>query len=97
MNVYLVRTVGGPHPGDRISDGPWPLPDRLPDEGGEYVKVGQSQLDADVPHVMRGAQYEWRSSTGAERCVYCGNEILDGETGDIAHEECWSARQSNTH
>jgi len=57
---YLVRTVGGPHPGDRVSQGPWPLPDSLPDEGGQYVKVSESQLPPDLsPHVMRGAQYHW--------------------------------------
>jgi len=64
--VFLVRTIGGPFPGDRQSHGPWPLPDTLPDPEmrGEYVKVGQSQLPDGFrsPHVMRGVQYEWRAA-----------------------------------
>lgn len=65
--TYLIRTTGGPHPGDRQHPGPWPLPDRLEDEGGFYRKVGESQLTEDHPHVMRGAQYEWVAEAGEKR------------------------------
>jgi hypothetical protein len=63
---FLIRTVGGPHPGTRIAPAdvmPWPLPDALPDERGRYVKRSESQLppQADGSHVMRGAEYEWEA------------------------------------
>lgn len=61
--IFLIRTVGGPWPGDRQSDGPWPLPDELPPLGpwsGRYVKTAESQLPANVPGVIRGATYEWQ-------------------------------------
>jgi len=58
---FLLRTVGGPHPGSRVSPGPWPLPAELLDEGGKYVKESESQLPPQPPdgHLMRGAQYIW--------------------------------------
>jgi hypothetical protein len=58
---YIMRTVGGPFPGDRVHPGPWPLPDVLPDpeDRGEYRKVAESQLPEDLPGLIRGAQYEW--------------------------------------
>ena len=60
--VVMMRTDGGPHPGDRLVDTgvlPWPLPDALPDEGGQYVKVSESQIPHEIPGVLRGAQYRW--------------------------------------
>lgn len=63
MSAYLIRMVGGPHPGDRQHSGPWPLPDRFEDENGYYRKIAQSILPEDVPGVMRGAQYEWVAET----------------------------------
>jgi hypothetical protein len=62
---FMLRTVGGPHPGTRVAtdqEMPWPLPDELPDEGGRYVKVSESALPpmSTDSHVMRGAEYEWR-------------------------------------
>jgi len=64
--VILIRTVGGPFPGDRQGHG-WPPPETLPDpEGrGEYVKVRQSALPMPVKHVIRGAEYAWRPIEGA--------------------------------
>lgn len=49
---YLIRTVGGPYPGDRVvRERDWPPPDRLPvpDSSGEYVKTS-------------GAEYRWQPS-----------------------------------
>lgn len=65
---YLMRTIGGPFPGDRVSPGPWPLPDSLsvPGEDGAYVKVRESQLTDDLPGVMRGAEYEWHKEPDRE-------------------------------
>lgn len=74
--VFLIRTVGGPHPGSRFvtqeNGGEvygWPLPEELADEGGVYVKVSESQLGPVEPDaaVMRGAQYEWREGAKARR------------------------------
>lgn len=63
---FLIRTVGGPHPGDRTAPPhwPWPLPDRLPDTGGHYHKVGESQLPP-IKGVIRGAEYRWHEANGA--------------------------------
>ena len=67
---YLIRTVGGPHDGEsrvvpRDMFG-WPLPDELPlpESGGMYVKIRESQLPAEIDEsefVMRGAEYEWQA------------------------------------
>ena len=74
-DFYLLRTVGGPHPGDRTlpldwehPDGKkgWPLPDTLPvDDSGYYKKVAESNLpDDSFDMVARGAQYEWVDTAG---------------------------------
>ena len=63
----LLRMSGGPYPGDRHGPvdelGGWPLPETLdvPEGGGVYRKVSESQLpdDAVGPNLIRGAQYEW--------------------------------------
>jgi hypothetical protein len=65
--AFLIRTVGGPFPGDRICEGwSWPLPETLddPEQRGIYRKVSESDLppQAANSHVMRGAQYEWESA-----------------------------------
>ena len=52
---FLIRTEGGPYPGTRVSDGPWPLPDELTAPTGRYVKVSESQLKEGSPHLLRGA------------------------------------------
>lgn len=68
--TFLIRTKGGPHPGDRYcKEGDewgfgvvaWPLPEKLPDHTGYYRKVSESQLPPQAPdsRVKRGAQYEW--------------------------------------
>ena len=62
---FLLRTIGGPHPGTRIvgsSVMDWPLPTSLSDEGGTYVKTSESQLPPQTlaSHVMRGAEYHWK-------------------------------------
>jgi hypothetical protein len=72
--MFFLRTVGGPHPGDRyctegavFGEGAvgfvvaWPLPEELPDMGGVYRKVSESQLPPmpEGSHVMRGAEYHW--------------------------------------
>ena len=61
---FLLCAIGGPHPGNRIvgsSVMEWPLPDSLPDEGGNYVKTSESQLPPQTlgSRVMRGAEYAW--------------------------------------
>jgi hypothetical protein len=66
---FLIRTDGGPHPGTRVADPSvmsWPPPDSLPDDGGRYVKVSQSELPTLPPgsRVMRGARYEWQPDPG---------------------------------
>lgn len=66
MESFLIRTAGGPHPGDRVAredEMSWPLPEILGDTGGRYVKVSESKLppQEEGSHVMRGAQYEWES------------------------------------
>jgi hypothetical protein len=73
---FLMRTEGGPFPGDRIVDSRdwvWPLPLFLDVPGefegseGRYVKVSESALSDEqmalTTHVIRGARYEWRRST----------------------------------
>lgn len=64
---FLLRTVGGPHPGSRVvtngkDNFTWPLPEALLCEGGTYVKTSESQLPAilDSQHVARGAEYKWQ-------------------------------------
>lgn len=65
--IFLIRTEGGPHPGDRVANTPggvqmdWPLPGELPDEGGRYVKITESILPPQAPDspVKRGATYRW--------------------------------------
>lgn len=68
--LFLMRTVGGPCPGDWIAGSdvqPWPLPDMLsdPEWRGAYVKVRESQLDPQPSgsSVIRGAEYEWRPAS----------------------------------
>lgn len=68
---FLIRMIGGPHPGTRILNDPtppsvtetwtWPLPDELAGEGGAYRKVSESQLPPmpGASRVLRGAQYHW--------------------------------------
>jgi len=62
---FLIRTEDGPHPGSFVgtaADGfGWPLPERLPDSGGWYVRVSMSTLPPMPPdgHVVRGASYKW--------------------------------------
>lgn len=75
----LIRTLDGPSPGVRVSDGifTWPLPEilvyprefPLPDayEMGYYQKVSESQNEKVSEHVMRGAQYEWRPGEPPEQ------------------------------
>lgn len=74
----LIRTLDGPSPGVRLSDGffTWPLPDvlryppelRLPDGYGigYYQKVSESQNEKVSMRVLRGAQYEWRTGEPPE-------------------------------
>lgn len=67
MEPYVIRTEGGPHPGQRLIDGSkdwmtWPPPDILNDDGGHYEKVSQSGLppmDPQTDRVIRGAMYTW--------------------------------------
>ena len=72
LETFLIRTTGGPLPGDRMVSSAaytWPLPDVLPfippldsTMRGSYVKTNESQLPPQAPDspIMRGAQYEWR-------------------------------------
>lgn len=62
--TLLLRLNDGPHPGTRTVDSafmPWPLPESLDDDGGQYVKVSESQLPEGVPGVLRGAEYDWEA------------------------------------
>ncbi len=66
---YIVRTTGGPFPGDRVADTDWhewPPPDHLDvpsPGGGRYHKISESGLPpastGALPGVVRGAEYEW--------------------------------------
>jgi hypothetical protein len=63
---FLIRTVGGPAPGDRFVSSDyidWPLPDVLTVSTGKYVKLSESQLPVlegeAAEHLIRGAQYYW--------------------------------------
>lgn len=64
----LARFIGGPHPGDRLTLLPWPLPDfiDMPNDNGMYIKTNQSQITDEqyktMTHVMRGAEYEWKDN-----------------------------------
>jgi hypothetical protein len=61
---FLVRTKGGPNPGTRVAEGwAWPLPELLLANGGQYIKVSESQLQAmpDDSHLLRGAEYRWQA------------------------------------
>jgi hypothetical protein len=62
LESFLVRTEGGPRPGQRVIDGwAWPLPELLLTEGGQYVKASESNLEPQADsHVMRGAEYRWQ-------------------------------------
>ena len=60
QETFVIRTHGGPYPGNYMAPGPWPLPEELPATGGHYVKVRESQLPKGSEHVLRGAEYEWR-------------------------------------
>jgi hypothetical protein len=90
----LVRTVGGPLPGDRILDSRehrWPLPEFLLVPGlfegaeGRYVKVSESAVTdeqiATMRHVIRGAQYEWRPSTVDIDGDHSGKTDVDSPEG----------------
>lgn len=65
---FLLKTVGGPHPGSRILNTDesrvwtWPLPVVIEGEGGRYVKESESELPPQEPDsaVVRGAQYRWK-------------------------------------
>lgn len=62
---FLIRTLGGPHPGTRVTPDcdrwSWPLPDDLNDDGGHYRKIRESDLPPmpEDGYVVRGAEYEW--------------------------------------
>lgn len=64
---FLVKFVGGPYHGDRITDETkisWPLPDSITiiEYNGTYRKISESDLPpqpGNENHVVRGAQYEW--------------------------------------
>jgi len=66
METFLMRFVGGPAGGEtRVVEpgGPlhgWPLPDVVEGNGGEYRKVGESQLGP-TPGILRGAEYQWEA------------------------------------
>lgn len=72
---FLISTEGGPHPGVRACrEGDrywtflpdpsvrWPLPDELPDAGGQYVKISESDRgpQREGSTLVRGARYEWK-------------------------------------
>jgi hypothetical protein len=64
---FLLRTKGGPHPGDRLAeDWSWPLPEALSDTGGRYIKVSESLLppQPEGSNAIRGAVYEWEPDNG---------------------------------
>jgi hypothetical protein len=77
---FLIRTEGGPYPGTRVSDGPWPLPDELTAPTGRYVKVSESQLKEGSPHLLRGAQYRWVPDS-IEALVDDAMEDVSGDQG----------------
>jgi hypothetical protein len=62
----VIRTVGGPSPGDRITDidqSGWPLPGMLSGAGGVYFKVAESDAppQEEGSRLMRSALYHWMS------------------------------------
>jgi hypothetical protein len=67
IEQVTIRTIGGPHPGNRIVPitmvgGKWPLPNSFPLDGGVYVKQHESDLTEEYakhPNVSRGAAYKW--------------------------------------
>lgn len=77
----LIRTLDGPSPGVRVSDGyfGWPLPEilvyprefPLPDayDMGYYQKVSESCITSSpgIDGFLRGAQYEWRTGEPPEQ------------------------------
>lgn len=95
---FLIRTVGGPHAGQRIATAdvmPWPLPNELPDpEGrGRYVKRSESQLPPQPPdsHVVRGAEYLWEGhEEGAVLCgvIGCSNVATHTWSGHPTCDDC---------
>lgn len=93
VESFLIRTVGGPHPGQRIAPSTemaWPLPNELPDEGGRYVKRTESQLppQAHDSHVIRGAEYFWEGDEGGpELCAAIGCTNVATHTDD-GHPTC---------
>lgn len=64
VETFILRTEGGPHPGDRLfheSDLSWPAPGFLVDNGGKYIKISESDLgpqDANG-HCLRSVLYRW--------------------------------------
>lgn len=57
--LFIIRTVGGPHPGDHLigeDQFPWPLPEMLMDKGGSYIKIREEFL------AIRTAYYVWRTT-----------------------------------
>lgn len=65
--TFLIRAVGGPHPGTRLSPPgwPWPLPETLdvPGVPGIYRKVSESDLGPVESglRIRRGAEYHWET------------------------------------
>ena len=62
----FIRTVGGPHPGTRVTDVSqfgWPLPGMLADAGGTYFKVSESNAppQEEGSRLVRSALYRWMS------------------------------------
>ncbi len=70
--IVLIRTTGGPVPGNRFVtlDQPeimcWPPPEVLPNPGGFgygiYKRIRMSDLPSEVcthPNITRGAEYVW--------------------------------------
>lgn len=61
---FIIRTEGGPHPGDRVVDDgqyQWPLPGTLGAQGGRYFKVSESDdpPQEEGSRFIRSACYQW--------------------------------------
>ena len=69
IEQVTIRLTGGPFQGNRIVPinqigGNWPLPNKIKYEGGEYIKIRESELTAEQanhPNVCRGAEYKWQT------------------------------------